>query len=35
MSENKYVDLVNESKVTTSDAEVNAAVEKILAEHYE
>lgn len=34
MSENKYVDLVNESKVTTNDAEVNAAVEKILAEHY-
>ena len=34
MSENKYVDLVNESKVTTNNAEVNAAVEKILAEHY-
>lgn len=34
MSENKYVDLVNESKVTANDAEVNAAVEKILAEHY-
>ncbi len=35
MNEDKYQALVDASAVTTSDAEVNAAIEKILADHYD
>lgn len=35
MTADKYLDLINASNVTKSDAEVNAAIEKILADHYD
>lgn len=35
MSENKYMDAINGSKVTEDDAAVAAAVEKILSEHFD
>lgn len=35
MNEDKYQALVDASAVTTSDVEVNAAIEKILADHYD
>ena len=33
MSDNKYLDAINASKVTEDDAAVTAAVQKILDEH--